>query len=183
MVTTAPDASELVTNYFNLARKIAGRWASRYPHLAADFESAAVYDLWRTATAFDPDRGTKFATVFHARCHFAMLKVVKKEYAKSPPSFGAQFVPSTEQDTHPLDRAPAHTRGPAELAELDDDVTNLPALLAVLPEGRRALVVRHIAHGETYTDLAADYGTTRSDIRGMVGKALKKLRGNRSHLR
>lgn len=172
---TATDATELVDQFTPLALGMARRWGTQFPWLLDDLASDASLALWQAAQSWKPEH-SKFPTWARKQIRWALVKRLENERAKNPLAFRPQFVPTPKNDLHPLDLAPARSRAPDELAEIADAVANLPALLAVLPENRRALVVRHFANGETCAELAEEYATTRSDIRGIVGKSLKKLR-------
>lgn len=175
---TAPEAANLVENYFPLARKVAAHWATAYPHLASEFESEAAMELWRTATAFDPAKGVRFATLFHHNCRFAFLRVLKRERTKAPLAFLPQSAPMVEgEQFSPIDLAVSRELAPDEAVELaEDHPVSLPDLLDTLPADRRDLVTRRFLEGCGYAELGKERGTTGVNVRQLVAKSLLQMR-------
>ncbi|WP_439628215.1 sigma-70 family RNA polymerase sigma factor [Gemmata sp.] len=171
-MATAPDAAELVTNYFGLAVKHAAKWGKLYPWLHDQFVSVATEELWRASTEFDPQRCPRFATYLIPRIRWVCLEVIRSERTRNPPAFAPQWTPSPKSDTSPLEAAPGRFADPAETAERLD----LAPLLATLPPDRRELVVRHVADAETLTDLAAARGRTRARVGQIVEESVAALR-------
>lgn len=60
--TDVRTTEELAVAHLDLARSIARRFARRCPHLADDFEGAAMLGLWDAARKFRGHRGVKFKT-------------------------------------------------------------------------------------------------------------------------
>ncbi|VTT99065.1 ---NA--- : [Gemmataceae bacterium] len=169
---TAPDAAELVTNYWHFALKRANRFAARFPHLAGEFESAAIAELWRSATIYDPARCPRFATHLAPRLRWAFIRVLRSEMSQSPNSFAAQWSPTPKSDTHPLDAAPGRFPDPADVVERLD----LAPLLATLPPDRADAVVRTIGYGETHESVAASRGLSRARTGQIIEQSLCALR-------
>ncbi|WP_439631458.1 sigma-70 family RNA polymerase sigma factor [Gemmata sp.] len=171
-MATAPDAAELVTNYFGLAVKHAAKWGKLYPWLHDQFVSVATEELWRASTEFDPQRCPRFATYLIPRIRWVCLEVIRSERTRNPPAFGPQWQPTLKNDTSPLEAAPGRFADPAETAERLD----LAALLACLPPDRADAVVRTIGHDETHESVAASRGQTRARVGQLVAESLAALR-------
>lgn len=175
MPQTAPDAIALVEAYFRCAMKAANRWAARFPWLTGEFESEAVYELWRAAVDFDAERGPKFATFFLNRVRWALIRIVQRERRTSPASFGAQWQATDKHPTHPTELAADRQPDPAELVADADAQAAIPALLATLPDERRALVLRNFSGVSTYT-IAEEEGRAESTIRLHIKQDVHQMR-------
>lgn len=86
-------------------------------------------------------------------------------------------MPAVDGDElHPIDFATSHERSPYELAELADEVKNLPVLLKTLPPDRRDLVTQRFIEEREFAEMPEARGTTTRNVREIVAKSLEWMR-------
>lgn len=171
---TAPDAADLVEKYIRLAYRAANKWAVRHPDLRDELVSEATYTLWRVALAFDPSRGTNFATWFLYTVRWRFLNLLRSE--RRHPAPGGPLVELDGEPVPLVELLPDDGPPPDANAEHADELTRLGRLLGQLPDRRRELLVRHVGHGECLEALGDEQGVSRVRAGQLVGKALRQVR-------
>ncbi len=178
MHTTAPapeDVTAVVNDYLPLAHSIARRFGTNAPWLRDDLRSEAGFALWRAARTYRPGKA-KFATWARRLICFACAVRMRRERASNRAAFREQIELSNGTAVDPLQLIANRDASPDAAIEYADDVAALARLLDVLPEDRRALVVRHIGDGVHLETLGEETGTSRQSVGAKVLKDLRRLR-------
>lgn len=136
-------------------------WVRAYPHLEADFRSAAMLGVVDGVQNFDPGRGVKLttyiATCVHTRCG-AVLRASRRHCCRVGDE---PLDPEGVADPYPGEPCEGET------AEL---------LVGLLTPRTAEMVRRHVYGGETFREIAASYGVTRQAAHYAVTAELRKLR-------
>lgn len=175
---TAPEVSDTVERYWLLARKVASRWASRWPALREEFESQAAYTLWIAATEWNPSTCPSFATALHRRLKFAFLRVLRRERSVSGRCFRQLGITCDEtgQERDALNLVADAAPGAAEVVEHADDLAHLPAMLGTLREDRRAELERRYIEGASLAEIADARGVKPNTVGMQLRETLDELR-------
>ena len=133
----------------------------RDPALAQDAVQDAFLAAWRTAAAFDPERGraqTWLLTLVHRRA----VDVVRRE---------------DRRRTQPLEDAPvASSESTAEQASVREQRRAVQAALAQLPDDQREALELSYYGGLTQAELAARLGIPLGTVKSRVFAGLARLR-------
>jgi len=179
MPQTATDAVLLVDTYTRFASARAAKWSRSYPSLSMEFASLAGEILWRVALAFDPEAGLPFAAVLGGELRVGFLHLLRGERSVSRRCF-RQFTSVVRDDRgrtlDPLLSVPDSSPSPSDVLLQAEELATLPQLLDILPDDRREQLIRHVGHGETLATIAAETGTTRSNVGQCVARDLERLR-------
>lgn len=172
-----------------LARKVAEKAAREWPHLADDFESAALLALVEAARTFDPALGFRFVTHAEGRVRGAMVDVMRREapagYRRRRLRVDREAAPGTVSFSAAAD-ASGTPIPPGELAASDDLPVGweaeyhdeLEGLARTLP-GRLGAALRLFfgrADCATHARTGAALGVSESRVSQMIGQSAEFLR-------
>lgn len=129
---------------------------------AEDVLQEAFLRLWRDAGRFDPGRGARAATWFHAILVNLCIDAARRRRPAAPLDEAAE-VPDPRAD------------GDSVLAALDDG-RRVAAALARLPEKQRAAITLCYFEGMSNADAAAVLDTTLHALEALLVRARRALR-------
>lgn len=115
---TAKNANQLITEYVDMARRVAHSMSRSVPtHKRDDLESAALLGLTEAASRFDPERGEEFGAFAIRRIRGAVLDELRRsDFLTRRARAMARAVTQTAREVeHKLGRAPTNDEIAAEL--------------------------------------------------------------------
>lgn len=172
-----PTVDGLCREFARAARRLAGWWGGKFPHLVGEFESAANFGLFTAARSYvsrGPDMWSQMPFMIWLRicidrkCQAA----VGREKVRHPLGFTGH---ATNSLTVVADRCPPFDEAIADADETWNDIETAVGLLDVLDEDRRELFLRHHADGVTISALARELGVHRSTVSYHMQSAMRKV--------
>lgn len=171
---TAPEASDLVQQWWPLADGIAKRYGARWPWLADDFRSVAGEALWKLATSHGHLPPDHFSGYVRQGARWAILRRLGEERVHNPPAFQGQAA----DDRRAAELLDLIADGAADVGQEIEAAELVAELLgrASLTERQRGLVERYFFGGEGQREIARDQGVSPRAVSQSLGAALEKLR-------